>query len=210
MAQTISIPVRGAVISYLKGIEELLTRLQSVVHDEMVRQASAFQDEDEKQSYLDAAARFRLPYWDIVMPRNDKPTKPPPGQTTVDPAAIWGCPEILKVKSVYVKLPSGDPEKEKNGFWTIDNPLAVFKFPTAAEFHDSESHGVERRRLVMPQESAAQIEALSVFTDWRTGLTKSKQLVFPHPEATMRLTMLLSILSFRGRQYLLLVRSGRC
>ena len=158
----------------------------------MVKQAKAFQDKDDKKSYLDAAARFRLPYWDIVMPRNEKQTE--------DPKAIWGCPEILKVKSVYVKLPNGDPKKKKNGFWTIDNPLAVFKFPTAAEFKDSENHGVKREQLVMLETCAAQIEALPVFTDCRTGSTESKQLVSPQPEATMRLTMLLSILPYRGRQ----------
>ena len=131
----------------------------------MVRQAKAFQDEDEKQSYLDAAARFRLPYWDIIMPRNDEPTKPPPGHTEIDPTVIWGCPRILKAKSVYVKLPNGDPEKKKNGFWTIDNPLAVFKFPRAEDFQRSKDQGVERKLLDIPQTCGAQIEALAVFTD---------------------------------------------
>lgn len=171
----------------------------------MVRQANAFQDQDEKQSYLDAAARFRLPYWDIVMPRNDEQTKPPPGQTKVDPTAIWGCPEILKARSVYVKLPNGDPEKKKNGFWTIDNPLAVFKFPSPADFQDS-----TRRQLDMEEKCAAQIETLSIFADWRTATTKGKPLVCPQTEARTRLTMLLSIFLFRGRQELLLLRSGIC
>ena len=194
----------------MDGIAELLTQLQSVVHAEMVRQASAFKDKDEKQSYLDAAARFRLPYWDIIMPRNDEQTEPPPGQTEADPTAIWGCPEILKAKSVYVKLPKGDPEKEKNGFWTIDNPLAAFKFPRAEEFQRSIDEGVQRKLLVIPQRCATQIEASSVSIDWCTGLTNRKQLASPQAEATKRLIMLLSILSFRDRQYRLLFRSGKC
>ena len=131
----------------------------------MVRLANAFQDKNEKQSYLDAAARFRLPYWDIIMPRNDEQTEPPRGQTKIDPTAIWGCPEILKAKSVYVKLPDGDPDKKKDGFWTIDNPLATFKFPKAAEYQDSKNHKVERQPLVMNQTCAAQSEALSAYTD---------------------------------------------
>ena len=176
----------------------------------MVRQANAFQDEDEKQSYLDAAARFRLPYWDIVMPRNEEQTEPEPGQSKIDPAAIWGYPKILRAESVFVKLPNGDPANKKDGFWTIDNPLATFKFPEAAEFENSKSHGVRRTPLDMGKKCAAQTEALSIITDWCTVTTKSEQLVSPHPEATMRLTMVLSILSFGGRQYLLLYRSGRC
>ena len=168
--------------------------MQSVVYEEMVRQANAFQDKDEKQSYLDAAARFRLPYWDIVMPRNDEQTKAPPGRSRIDPTAIWGCPEILKAENVYVKLPNGDPKKKKNGFWEIKNPLAGFKFPEDVEYRDSEDQKVRRKRLVMGETCAGRLEVLSVFTDSGTGIIKSEQLVSPHREATMKRTTLLSIL----------------
>ena len=100
----------------------------------MVKQANAYPNEDERNIYLDAAARFRLPYWDIVMPRNEKQTRPPPGKDKIDPTAIWGCPEILKAENVFVKLPNGDPNKSKDGFWTIKNPLAFFAFPEKEEY----------------------------------------------------------------------------
>ena len=103
-----------------------------MVHDEMVKQANAYPDETERKVYLDAAARFRLPYWDIIMPRNEEQTTAPPGKEKPDPTAIWGCPGILKAKSVFVKLPK-DPKESKDGFWTINNPLALFNFPKDQE-----------------------------------------------------------------------------
>lgn len=93
----------------------------------MVKQAQAYAKEDERKIYLDAAARFRLPYWDLIMPRN-KPA-PATGGTKPDPTTIWGCPAIFKQKEVFVKLPKDDPKKDKNGFSKIDNPLAYFTFP---------------------------------------------------------------------------------
>ena len=100
----------------------------------MVKQAKKYSDEKERNTYLDAAARFRLPYWDVVMPRNEEQTTPPPGKDRTDPAAIWGCPEIFKVRKVFVKLPQGIPAESQDGFWTIDNPLASFIFPNEQDY----------------------------------------------------------------------------
>ena len=69
------------------------------------------------------------------MPRNDEQTTPPPRKKDVDPTAIWGCSEILKAKTVFVKLPNGDPKKSKDVFWIINNPLASFTFPSAEDFN---------------------------------------------------------------------------
>ena len=118
----------------------------------MVRQANAYPNKNERKIYLDAAARFRLPYWDIIMPRNEEQTTPPPGKDNPDPAAIWGCPEILKAEKVFVKLPKGDPNKSENGFWTIDNPLVLFKFPNPQEYGEHR----ERNKLELGKGCVAQ------------------------------------------------------
>lgn len=106
---------------------------KSAVHQEMVKQANLYA-ENEKQVYLAAAARFRLPYWDILMPRTDdsKPDK----NNSVDWKTVWACPQLLKAKTVFVKLPKGDAQKAQEGFSEIDNPLASFTFPTSDEFKD--------------------------------------------------------------------------
>ena len=115
----------------------------------MVKQANLYEGND-KTVYLDAAARFRLPYWDLIMPRN-KLSKPAPEKES-DPASIWGCPEILKARKVFVKLPKGDPAKVKGGFWEIDNPLAYFTFPDGEEFTNytkqNKDSQVKRNKLV--------------------------------------------------------------
>ena len=91
----------------------------------MVEQAKAYLDEEQRKTYLDAAARFRLPYWDLIMPRKE--------ETNSDPTTIWGCPAIFKAKDVFVKLPGDDPEKDEKGFSKIKNPLASFAFPNDQE-----------------------------------------------------------------------------
>ena len=123
----------------------------------MVKQANACPNENERKVYLDAAARFRLPYWDIIMPRNEEQTTPPPGKNKLDPRAIWGCPEILKAKTVFVKLPNGDPNESKDGFWTINNPLALFTFPNDQEY----AKHSKRKQLVLEKGCVAQLFILS-------------------------------------------------
>ena len=103
----------------------------------MVKQAKAYLDEKQRKTYVDAAARFRFPYWDLIMPRNE--------ETNSDPTTIWGGPEIFKAEDVYVKLPGDDPAKEEKGFSKIKNPLASFTFPNDQE---RQQHP-ERKRLEM-------------------------------------------------------------
>ena len=98
----------------------------------MVKQAELYTKQADKDRYLAAAARFRLPYWDLIMPRNAPKT--PPGSQKPDPRTIWGCPDILKNSKVYVKLPKPNSQTDLHGFNSIDNPLATFVFPTADEF----------------------------------------------------------------------------
>jgi hypothetical protein len=94
----------------------------------MVKQAKLYADPDERKAYIDAAARFRLPYWDLVMPRNDYVETEKPNTQT-----IWGCPQILKEKDVFVRLPKNSPNVDK-GFSKIPNPLFSFQFPKDQEW----------------------------------------------------------------------------
>ncbi len=81
-----------------------------------------YETPEERQVYLDAAAQFRLPYWDIVMPRN------PYNKNKKDETHIFGCPQILKEEWVWVREPGNNP-KFHNGFSHIRNPLFSFYFP---------------------------------------------------------------------------------
>lgn len=96
---------------------------KSIVYKEMVRVADQYSTDAEKRIYKAAAARFRLPFWDIVMPRNKQ-------SGAVE--SVWGTPAILAAKNVYVKLPKPTPNA-KDGFDTIPNPLYAYQFPTPNE-----------------------------------------------------------------------------
>jgi hypothetical protein len=93
----------------------------------MVKQADLYSGA-EKDAYRKAAARFRLPYWDIVMPRN----KYTGGRSDT----VWGCPAILKVERVTVRLPK-PTANAKDGWDSIRNPLYSFVFPKPEEYQKS-------------------------------------------------------------------------
>jgi hypothetical protein len=111
----------------------------------MVKQAQSYPNEGQRKIYLDAAARFRLPYWDLIMPRNEQ-TVAPPGKKP-DPRTIWGCPAIFKAEEVFVKLPKDDPKKDEKGFSKIANPLASFIFPKDQDW----AQHTERKILQMEE-----------------------------------------------------------
>ena len=67
--------------------------------------------------YKNAALRFRLPYWDPYLPRNHVERQDPV------PEEIWGLPQILAAKWVYVQRP-GDKKLDY-----IENPLYIYKMP---------------------------------------------------------------------------------
>lgn len=87
----------------------------------MEKVADQYSTEGDRAIYGAAAARFRLPFWDIVMPRNK------PGAGEFD--EIWGLPSILAAKEVFVKLPQ-PTGAAKDGFDVIKNPLYSFDFPS--------------------------------------------------------------------------------
>jgi hypothetical protein len=124
----------------------------------MVEVANSYNDKTEQAKYLAAAARFRLPYWDIVMPRKD-----PKDQ---DPETMWACPDILKQERVFVKL----PDDKQGEFSEIDNPLASFKFPSDDEYNDHP----ERRALDQPGYNT--IQTARNPTQASKGYTDSEQL----------------------------------
>lgn len=90
----------------------------------MARVAEQYSEEADKAIYGAAAARFRLPFWDIVMPRNKQQ-----GEAV---ETVWGTPAILAAKNVFVKLPKLT-SKTKDGFDEIPNPLFSFTFPSFDE-----------------------------------------------------------------------------
>ncbi|KAI9706216.1 MAG: hypothetical protein M1820_004977 [Bogoriella megaspora] len=96
---------------------------ESIVYKEMARVAELYPTDAEKSTYRAAAARFRLPFWDIVMPRNEQ-------SGALD--SVWGTPAILAANNVYVKLPEPTSNAD-GGFDTIPNPLYSFFFPTDSE-----------------------------------------------------------------------------
>ena len=79
--------------------------------------AGLYKDEEQRRRYLNAAARFRLPFWDPFMPRNQ--LKDNSGLET-----IFGVPEILRVKTVFVK------HWDENRPEEMANPLESFFFPS--------------------------------------------------------------------------------
>ena len=85
----------------------------------MVQIANDFKKTDSKEGdkYLAAAARFRLPYWDVVMPRKER-------KSGSAPASIWACPELCAKEEVYVRKPAKPKE-----LVPIDNPMCFFRFP---------------------------------------------------------------------------------
>ena len=79
--------------------------------------AGLYKDEEQRRKYLNAAARFRLPFWDPCMPRNQLDS------TSKLKETIFGVPEILRAKTVFVKhWDKTQPEE-------MDNPLQSFSFP---------------------------------------------------------------------------------
>ena len=94
--------------------------LKQALANKMRDIAERYDVADNKEIYLNAAERFRMPYWDPFVPRNrvsrDKAAK------EVD-VEIWGLPKILMAEAVYVKYP------KKNILRAIENPLRAFIFP---------------------------------------------------------------------------------
>ena len=94
----------------------------------MAEKAEEFSEEEGRQHYLDALPRFRLPYWDPVLPRrpwnNDDSSLPQQERFR----NIFGMPEILSAQEVQIMVPG---QKEAQ---SIENPLYKFTFPSDDEY----------------------------------------------------------------------------
>lgn len=91
----------------------------------MAQIADQYPVEQERKVYQAAVARFRLPFWDLIMPRNKY-------VENKRVSAVWGTPAILAAKNVYVKFPKPTPKADR-GFDIIANPLYTFTLPTPDE-----------------------------------------------------------------------------
>lgn len=113
----------------------------------MINQANQYKNPADRAKYLDAAARFRLPYWDPIMPRKQRdPTGPL--------STVWGLPLILSLENIYVRTQSA-PDR----LIPMRNPLYSFKFPTLDEW--DQPRQTERIRLDQPTEYS-QVETTRV------------------------------------------------
>ena len=82
--------------------------------------------EVDKPKYQIAAGRFRLPFWDPVMPRSkmDKTKQAKTEKEKMEQIkSVFGIPDILSRSEVYVV------HWNANGPKTIPNPLQSFVFP---------------------------------------------------------------------------------
>ena len=94
--------------------------MQIALYKEMVKVADLYTDTERQDTYHKAAARFRLPYWDPIMPRNERDG---------DPDTVFGIPVIFQQKEVFVRTPS-DPENLR----PMPNPFYDFAFPSESEW----------------------------------------------------------------------------
>ena len=89
--------------------------------------ASQYTLQQEKIAYQNAVNKFRLPFWDPFLPRHKL-------NTSTDPIEnIWGVPEILATKNVWVKRPNPRGAAEVK---SIPNPLYQFTFPSEGTLRD--------------------------------------------------------------------------
>jgi tyrosinase len=91
----------------------------------MVEIAQSYTSATDKSMYLEAAQKFRLPYWDYYRPRDHISTFPGVVENRKDTKFPYkfGMPQIFTVSEVrYKSAPS-------NEWKLMPNPLRSFTFP---------------------------------------------------------------------------------
>ncbi|KXT08107.1 hypothetical protein AC579_9209 [Pseudocercospora musae] len=111
--------------------------LELALYKEMDRVAGQYDSNSDQKVYRDAAARFRLPYWDLIMPRKEL-------ERGARLDTVWAFPHIFKAPQVFVKLPKRTSTTDADGWTSIDNPLWSYRFPSKADYQSS-----GRRAVVM-------------------------------------------------------------
>lgn len=101
----------------------MLTCGETAIYSTMQRIASQHESQDDKERYLDAAARFRLPYWDPVMPRNKL-------RAGAELKSVWCLPQLFGTPNVFVRLPESPDTLTK-----ISNQMFQYSFPTEDEWN---------------------------------------------------------------------------
>jgi len=91
----------------------------------MVAVAERFSDKEGKAEYRKALKRFRLPYWDPVLPRKD--TNKTLRVELERVRSVFGMPQILSVPHVWVVKPG-------KGKVAISNPLHHYNFPSSDQY----------------------------------------------------------------------------
>ncbi|KAK6086913.1 tyrosinase [Seiridium cupressi] len=103
-------------------------QFEQAVYNQMAIIANRYTDTTQKKMYLEALSRFRLPYWDVCMPRYRRP-EDSPVKTEKERGWRWGFPKILKTKEVYVRRPESPNELKP-----MKNPMYTFNFPKTEEY----------------------------------------------------------------------------
>ena len=100
-----------------------LAMIEQTIFKKMTDLAETF-PEANKQTYRDAAKKFRLPYWDYYRPRGKTATFPGVvNNGTTSFKYDFSVPQIFTVGKIMLKTP------EKNQLTSQDNPLHLFSFP---------------------------------------------------------------------------------
>lgn len=109
-----------------------LSMLEQTIFKKMTDIAETF-PEANKQTYRDAAKKFRLPYWDYYRPRGKTATFPGVvNNGTTSFKYDFSVPTIFTVESIMLKTPA------KNQLTLSDNPLRLFNFPKSGSIPASQ------------------------------------------------------------------------
>ena len=124
--------------------------------------AGQYSVQQEKTVYQNAVDKFRLPFWDPFLPRNGL-------KRSTDPIEnIWGIPQILAVKNVWVKRPNPHGAAKIK---LIPNPLYQFTFPSQDTLQKKHRHPINF-------EDTDVVSCRLSTLPWNTKLSNSVQGVF--------------------------------
>jgi tyrosinase len=95
----------------------------------MVNKAREYNDETIQKKYLDAASRFRFPYWDPCLPRQLKKGLDGDSHDSSGVPNEFGVPMIVSSPKVFVRFPESPDQ-----LTSVDNPLYQYNFPDSYHY----------------------------------------------------------------------------